>query len=150
MTAEEKIRFEELMRRCIELGRIAKERGDNPVGAVLAIDGESIAEGIEAGRTKADITCHAEVEAIREALRAGRGSDLSNCVLVTTHEPCILCSYVIRHHSIGVVVFAIATGEIGGVSSRMPVLADTTVTRWGPPPLIIDGVLTTECKAALT
>ncbi len=37
MTAEEKIRFEELMRRCIELGRIAKERGDNPVGAVLAL-----------------------------------------------------------------------------------------------------------------
>ncbi|MEZ5424500.1 MAG: hypothetical protein R2682_15575 [Pyrinomonadaceae bacterium] len=57
------------MRRCIELGLIAKERGDSPVGAVLACDGEIIAEGIEAGRTEGDITCHAEVEAIREALR---------------------------------------------------------------------------------
>ncbi|MBV6495276.1 MAG: hypothetical protein DYH05_01615 [Acidobacteria bacterium ACB1] len=55
MTAEEKIRFEELMRRCIELGRIAMGRGDSPFGAVLACDGEIIAEGIEAERTRATL-----------------------------------------------------------------------------------------------
>lgn len=149
MANGERNEYDALMRRCIELGLIAKERGDSPVGAVLACDGEIIAEGIEAGRTKGDITCHAEVEAIREALRSGRGNELSNCVLVTTHEPCIMCSYVIRHHRIGFVVFAVETGEIGGVSSKMPVLTDTTITRWGPPPVIIGGILETECKATL-
>lgn len=149
MGTKGRVLFEHLMERCIDLGLIAKDRGDSPVGAVLALDGEIIAEGIEAGRTNGDITCHAEIEAIRHARKASENVDLSKCVLVTTHEPCIMCSYVIRHHRIGVVVFAIETGEMGGVSSSMPVLTDTTITRWGPPPSVVAGVLESECRELL-
>lgn len=132
------------MRRCIRLGRLAKERGDAPVGAILVWGGTVIAEGIEGGRTHHDITCHAEVEAIRAARRNGQ-EDLSQCVLVTTHEPCIMCSYVIRHHRIPVVIFGLRTGEIGGSSSGFPILHDATIQRWGPPPQVVAGVLELEC-----
>jgi len=73
-------------------------------------------------------------------------ADLSDCTLVTTHEPCILCSYAIRHHRIPLVVFGVAVGEIGGYSSELAVLKDRTVKRWGEPPEVIGGVLEEECR----
>lgn len=51
------------MRRCIRLVRIAKERGESPVGVVVMRHGEVIAEDIEATKARQDITRHAEVEA---------------------------------------------------------------------------------------
>ena len=90
-------RYEQLMRRCIELGRIAKQRGDSPVGAIIARDDNVISEGIESGKMHKDITYHAEIEAIRNAIITLGKTDLSDCLLVTTHEPCIMCSYVFRH-----------------------------------------------------
>lgn len=139
-------RYEALMRECIRLARIAKERGDSPVGAVIVRGGEVVAQGIEAGKTEQDITRHAEVLAINNARRALGTADLSDCVLVTTHEPCIMCSYAIRHHRIPVVVFSLAVGDVGGYSSQLPVLKDRSVKRWGGPPTVIGGVLEAECR----
>lgn len=133
------------MRRCIALARIAHARGESPVGAVIVRNGEVVAEGIEAGTSAQDITRHAEVEAITAARKALGTSDLSDCLLVTTHEPCILCSYAIRHHRIPLVVFGVAVGEVGGYSSALAVLKDRTVKRWGEPPQVIGGVLAEEC-----
>lgn len=134
------------MRRCIELGRIAKQRGESPVGAVIAKGDQVIAEGIESGKTHKDITYHAEIEAVRNAILTLGKTDLSDCIMVTTHEPCIMCSYVIRHHRIKLVVFGLATGEIGGYSSGLPVLATSTVSTWAAPPKIIDRILEQECR----
>ena len=139
-------RYEQLMRRCIELGRIAKQRGDSPVGAIIARDDNVISEGIESGKMHKDITYHAEIEAIRNAIITLGKTDLSDCLLVTTHEPCIMCSYVIRHHKIKVVVFGLATGEIGGYSSSLPVLSTSTVATWSDPPKIVDKILEQECR----
>ena len=82
--------------RCQQLADIAAERHESPVGAVVVHAGTIIGEGIEASKARQDVTCHAEVEAIRAAVQA-RGRDLSAATLYTTHEPCLLCSYVIRH-----------------------------------------------------
>jgi tRNA(adenine34) deaminase len=138
--------YEQIMRRCIELGRIAKQRGESPVGAVIVKDDQVIAEGIESGKTHKDITCHAEIEAIRNAIVTSGKTDLSDCFMVTTHEPCIMCSYVIRHHKIKLVVFGLATGEIGGYSSGFPVLSTSAISIWGAPPKIIEKVLEQECR----
>lgn len=135
------------MRRCIELAKIAKQRGDSPVGSIIVKDGQIVGEGIEGGKTQQDITFHAEIEAIRSARTNLGTSDLSDCLLVTTHEPCIMCSYLIRHHKIGLIVVGMRTGEIGGYSSALPVLMDRTIAKWATPPTIIDQILEQECKA---
>ncbi|SIO05907.1 nucleoside deaminase [Chitinophaga niabensis] len=126
------------MRRCMELAEIARQRGDSPVGSVLVLDGQIIAEGIEGGKTHRDITYHAEIEAIRQATEKLSSQDLSACTMYTTHEPCIMCSYVIRHTRISSVVMAITTGDIGGSSSAYPLLKDITIKKWGPPPELIE------------
>lgn len=133
------------MRICINLAKIAKHRGDSPVGSIIVRDGLIIGEGIEGGKTHKDITFHAEIEAIREATKKIGSQDLSGSVLYTTHEPCIMCSYVIRHVKIATVVSGVSTGDIGGYSSELPLLLDTSVKKWNPPPVLIKGVLEDEC-----
>ena len=146
MSIQEQPDYESYMRDCIKLAKIAKDRGDSPVGSVLVRDGKIISEGIEGVRTYKDITFHAEIEAIRNATKTLGKSDLSDCILITTHEPCIMCSYVIRHHKIKLIVVGLTTGETGGYSSAFPLLLDKTITKWSEPPQIIDGILERECR----
>jgi len=126
---------ERYLGRCAELAEIARSRGESPVGALLVVAGGIVGEGIEAGKIMQDITFHAEVEAIRQAVKA-QGKDLSAATLYTTHEPCILCSYVIRHHRIGRVVIRQAVAHIGGATSAFPVLTTNKVEIWGAPPVV--------------
>ncbi len=146
MKKADKMSYEDLMQKCIDLAHIAKNRGDSPVGSIVAQGGTIISEGIEGGKTHGDITFHAEIEAIRSAAKALKTTDLSSCILVTTHEPCIMCSYVIRHHKIPLIVVGAGTGEIGGYSSAYPILLDKTITTWPDPPKIIAGILKWECS----
>ncbi|WP_027376510.1 nucleoside deaminase [Kaistella palustris] len=147
MTGTEKSEFQGWMKKCLELARIAKARGDSPVASVIVQDNVLIAEGIEGGKTHKDITCHAEIEAVRNAVKYLDKTDLSDCILVTTHEPCIMCSYVIRHHKIQLVVVGADSGEVGGYSSAYPLLLDETISSWVKPPSIIRGILQEECAA---
>jgi len=137
------------MKFSIDLARTAKARGDAPVGSVIVQDGVIIAEGIEGGKTKKDITFHAEIEAIREANIITGNSDLSDCILYTTHEPCIMCSYVIRHARIQTVVFGVSVVETGGIHSPYPILTDTKVKIWGKPPRIVKGIMEREIKNSI-
>jgi tRNA(adenine34) deaminase len=105
------------MERCKALAAIAADRGESPVGSVVVLGDDIIAEGIEAGKSRQDVTFHAEVEAVREAVRK-HGKDLSAATLYTTHEPCILCSYVIRPHRIGRVVIQTAVAYTCNLLTR--------------------------------
>jgi tRNA(adenine34) deaminase len=134
------------MKRSIELARVAQKRGDSPVGSVLVLNDQVIGEGVEGGKTFNDITFHAEIEAIRAAARFLQHQDLSPSILYTTHEPCIMCSYVIRHMRIGQIVMGIKTPDTGGLSSAYPLLLDQLIKKWGPPPELITGVLEEECR----
>jgi tRNA(adenine34) deaminase len=141
---------EYFMQSCIALALIARQRGDSPVGSVIVYEGKIIGEGIEGGKTCQDITFHAEIEAIRRATVFLQSQDLSACIMYTTHEPCIMCSYMIRHTRINTIVASLTTGEIGGYSSHLPVLTDTTIKKWAAPPIFISGVLEQESRALHT
>ena len=126
------------MNRCEELGNAAAKKGNAPVGAIIVKDDEIISEAKEAGKTKNDITCHAEIEAIRIAIKKLKSHDLSEFILFTTHEPCIMCSYVIRFCRIKKVVYQDAVEYLGGISSSMPLLlSDEVPPHWAKAPEII-------------
>jgi tRNA(adenine34) deaminase len=132
------------MNSCIELAKMAQKRGDSPVGSVIVLNDLIIGEGIEGGKTFSDITFHAEIESIRKSTQFLKSQDLSRCTLYTTHEPCIMCSYVIRHVRIKCIVMAIRVPETGGFSSAYPLLLDKTIATWGRPPELVTGVLEKE------
>jgi tRNA(adenine34) deaminase len=126
------------MERCRKFGKIAASKGDPPVGALIVKDNKIISEAAEAGKSKNDITCHAELEAIRIAVKKMKSNDLSDCIMYTTHEPCIMCSYAIRFYGIKKVIYENSVEYLGGVSSSMPLLTTKNVPpHWKKPPVIM-------------
>lgn len=120
--------------RCLELGQQAKAKGNPAVGAVIVKAGKIIAEAEEAGRSKGDITCHAEIEVVRAAVQQLNQGNLSDCVLYSSHEPCVMCAYVIRYHKIKKVYYLNAVPSVGGINSSHPILVDETFWPKFPPP----------------
>lgn len=126
------------MHRCEILARAAAQKGNSQVGAIIVKNDEIISEAEEAGKSKNDITCHAEIEAIRIAVKKFGSSDLSDCILFTTHEPCIMCSYAIRFYKIKKVVYQNSVRYLGGISSSMPLLLSGEVPlHWAKAPEIV-------------
>src|SRR5450432_317367 len=136
---------EDFMISCLELALIARQSGNSPVGSIIVKDGQIIARGVERVKEQNDITFHAEIEAIRGATELLNSQDLSACTLYSTHEPCIMCSYIIRHAKIHTVVIGTSSGEMGGIHSAYPILSDKKIKKWGKPPKIVIGVLEKDC-----
>lgn len=82
---------EELMRRAIELSENSVRNGGGPFGAVIAKDGEIVAEGSNKVTIDNDPTAHAEICTIRKACQKLNTFDLSGCVIYTSCEPCPMC-----------------------------------------------------------
>lgn len=123
---------------CESLAKEAAGKGDAPVGSVIIKGDEIIAEAFEVSKNKNDITCHAELEAIRLAVKKLKTNDLSACVIYSTHESCIMCSYAIRFYKIKKVAYQHAVNYLGGVSSSMPFLNSKEVPPyWGEVPVIV-------------
>jgi tRNA(adenine34) deaminase len=136
---------EHFMSQCIELAKLALQNGNPPVGSMLVCNGSVIGEGIEAGKSSGDLTNHAEILAVRDAIGKGHISLLNQATLYSTHEPCIMCSYVLRHHKIPQIVFGIAVDYVGGFSSELKVLQTETVPKWGNKPVIVEGICKEQC-----
>ncbi len=131
------------MKKCIELGKEAMRNGNPPVGSILVKEDTIIGIGREAGKSSNDVTKHAEIEAIRDAIANKQA--LNDTILYTTHEPCIMCSYVIRHHHLKTIVFGAKSNYVGGTSSAFKILETENVPSWTNTPKIIKGVLEDEC-----
>ncbi|OQP58774.1 nucleoside deaminase [Niastella populi] len=125
---------QQFMEKCFALAEKAAAEGESPVGSIVVKDGLVIGEGYEKSRQLKDITRHAEMVAILDAVN--KGQDLRGAVLYSNVEPCILCSYAIRHYKIGEVVFAKLSGEAGGTRAPFNVLTTTALGLWGPPPTV--------------
>ena len=62
-----------------------------PFGAVIVKDGAIIGRGRNRVLAHHDPTCHAEIEAIRDACQTIGTHDLSGCALYTSCYPCPMC-----------------------------------------------------------
>lgn len=133
------------MNQCLEIAKSALTAGNPPVGAIVVFKGQVIGVGQEAGKSTGDITNHAEILAIRSAIKNGYAVQLASAQMYTTHEPCIMCSYLIRHHHIPEIIFGAAVPYVGGFTSQFSVLATENVPKWGDGPKVISGICVEEC-----
>ena len=108
---------EELMRRAIALSEENVRNGGGPFGAVIAKDGEIIAEGTNRVTMDNDPTAHAEIEAIQAACKNTNDWRLNGASLYVTAEPCIMCAGAILHARIDKVYFGVKEPKFGGVVS---------------------------------
>ncbi|HEY1166341.1 MAG TPA: deaminase [Chitinophaga sp.] len=125
---------QQYMDRCLELAALAAAEGESPVGSVIVKDGQIIGEAYEKSRQLKDITRHAEALAVIDAVK--KNGSVAGATLYTNVEPCLLCSYVIRHHRIARVVYSKACGELGGTNPRFNLLTADDIAVWGTAPVV--------------
>jgi tRNA(adenine34) deaminase len=95
----------------------AGERGETPVGAVIARDGVILASAGNRTLELKDPTAHAEVLAIRMACQAIQSERLPGADLYVTLEPCTLCAGAISFARIRRLYFAASDPKGGAVES---------------------------------
>lgn len=111
---------ETFMARAIEIAEGAKdETGALPYGAVVVLDGKIVGEGLNRAVALHDPTSHGEVEALRDACRNLKTTDLSGAVMYTTAEPCAMCVGAMLLANFGAVVYALAADQTAGFVKRM-------------------------------
>jgi tRNA(adenine34) deaminase len=137
-----------LMARAVAEARLATAGGDVPVGAVITNSaGEIIATGHNHREADNDPTGHAELAVIREASRVTGSWRLSDCVLVVTLEPCVMCAGAILAARIPTVIFGAWDSKAGAAGSVYDVLRDRRLNHQVE---VITGVREEECAALLT
>jgi tRNA(adenine34) deaminase len=112
------------MRLALAEASAALATGDVPVGAVVVRDGEVVAVGRNERELHEDPTAHAEIIAIREAARVTGDRHLTDCTLVVTLEPCVMCAGAIVAARIPTVVFGAWDDRAGAAGSLYDVLRD--------------------------
>jgi tRNA(Arg) A34 adenosine deaminase TadA len=75
----------------LAMKRLAESWGDQPYGAVLVLNDQLAGEGPSRVVKLRDSTAHAEREAIRDAQRRLRRTDLRGSILYSTSRPCAAC-----------------------------------------------------------
>jgi tRNA(Arg) A34 adenosine deaminase TadA len=84
------------MERALREARLAAERGEVPIGAVIVgPDGTVLAEAGNRTEETSDPTAHAEMLAIRAAAAKLGAPRLVDCDLYVTLEPCPMCAQAI-------------------------------------------------------
>jgi tRNA(Arg) A34 adenosine deaminase TadA len=114
------------MRRALELAAEAAEAGEVPVGAVVTLGDEIIAEAGNAMRGSNDPTAHAEMEAIRAAAARLGTSRLDDCTLWVTLEPCAMCASAVAIARLKALRFAADDPKGGGVVHGPRIFAQPT------------------------
>jgi tRNA(adenine34) deaminase len=114
------------MRRALDLAADAAAAGEVPVGAVVTIGDELVAEVRNAMRGSLDPTAHAEMEAIRAAAANLGTSRLDQCTLWVTLEPCAMCAAAISLARFKALRFAAEDPKGGGVIHGARIFAQPT------------------------
>ncbi len=124
----------------------AKLSGDEvPVGAVvLDAAGKVLGAAHNNREITSDPTGHAEIIAIRQAAEQLGDWRLTNCTLVITLEPCVMCAGAIQAARIPKVIFGAFDEAVGAAGSRYDLLRDEKL---GQQIEVIGGVLQEECAA---
>ncbi len=105
------------MLHALELARKAEAAGEVPVGAVIVLNGEFVAEGWNQPISSSDPTAHAEIMALRAAGQKLDNYRLLDAELYVTLEPCPMCVGAMLHARLKRVIYAATdpkTGALGG------------------------------------
>lgn len=124
--------------------RKAFEADEVPVGAVIVVQGKTIAHGYNMVERLRDPTAHAEIIALTSAFNALGSKYLPEASLYVTVEPCLMCAGALYWSKIGRIIYG-ADDEKNGFRK-------TTGPNWPfhPKTELTHGVLKEECAMLMT
>ena len=126
--------------------KIAAQAGEVPVGAVVVIDGEIIARGINRTISDNDPSAHAEVVALRAAAQEMASHRLDGVTLYVTLEPCAMCFGAAVQARISRLVFGAYDPKAGAAGSAIDLTDSPSFNHRFE---VNGGVLADECAEIL-
>lgn len=137
---------EKFMHRALTLAREAAALGEVPVGAVVVMDGEIIAEAYNRRECDKNAIAHAELLAIDAACKRLGGWRLHKCELYVTLEPCPMCAGAIVNSRIKRVIIGAKDAKAGAMGSVL----NLNFYPLNHKPILKYGVCEREASALLT
>lgn len=137
---------EDMMRLAIVQAEIAAEKGEVPVGAVIAKDGIVISAAHNLREQTGDPTSHAEIVAIRKAAQVLGRRRLTDCTLYVTLEPCPMCAGAIVMANLGKCYFGAKDERQGCAESVFALTQEPSFYHRTP---CIGGLLEKQCAALM-
>ncbi|MDZ7906108.1 MAG: nucleoside deaminase [Cypionkella sp.] len=124
----------------------AGARGEVPVGAVLVMGGEVLAQAGNRTRELNDPTAHAEILAIREACAKLGTERLLAADLYVTLEPCPMCAAAISAARVARLYYGASDAKSGGVAAGARVFSHPQCHH---APQVYDGIGADAAEALL-
>ena len=135
------------MQAALSLAKVAADKGDVPVGAIVVNEaGEILGTGQNLREQNNDPTAHAEIVALRSASEKVGSWRLDDLTLVVTLEPCAMCAGAILQSRVKRLVFAAWDEKAGAVGSVMDVIRDPRALTKVE---VITGIMQKECSEVL-
>jgi tRNA(Arg) A34 adenosine deaminase TadA len=135
---------EPLIRHVIELARQARDAGNHPFGALLAIDGLVILTAQNTINTDRDPTAHAESNLVAAAIRSLPPDEIRRSVLYTSCEPCAMCVGKMYWAGIRSLVYALPSRELAAMARRDFVVPCAELLALARDPVTITGPVLPE------
>lgn len=136
------------MPQLLSLARTGAKRGEVPIAAaVIAGDGTLIATAHNRVERRNDATAHAELIALRKAMKIRGSKYLQDCTLMVTLEPCAMCAQAASLAKIKKIVYGAHDPKGGGVEHGARVFTQPTCHH---APEVVGGVMEKECGALLS
>ena len=134
------------MRRALAAAEAAAGRGEVPVGAVVVVGGEVVAEAHNERETGNDPTAHAEILALRRAAAALGSWRLTGAELFVTMEPCPMCAGAAVNARLRRLYFGCDDPKAGAVRTLYTLVDDPRLNHRVE---VVPGVLAAEGAALL-
>lgn len=132
---------ERYMRLALDEAHKALAANEIPIGCVIVSQNQVIGRGHNLTETLADVTAHAEMQAVTAAAQTLGGKYLPDATLYVTVEPCPMCAGAIGWAQISRIVYGAPDPKRGYTTYAPRVLH--------PKATVIAGVLEDECRALM-
>lgn len=107
---------EQFIRQAIQLAKQARQRGNDPFGALLAIDGQVVLTAENTVNSEKNPTCHAETNLVQRAIRGLTQEQIAEATLYASCEPCAMCTGTLYWAGIRKVVYALSTEGLAKIA----------------------------------
>ena len=109
--------IENFMMHAMNLAKIAFQKSEVPVGAIIVKNGEIIGEGFNQVISTNSVASHAEINAINDASDTLENYRLNECDMYVTLEPCHMCAKALIDARLSRLVYSAFEPKTGAIHS---------------------------------
>jgi tRNA(adenine34) deaminase len=139
--------YEKFMAVALEEAKQSLREGNKGFGAVLVKDGMLLERTHDTEATDSDPTSHAEIKLVRLAAMKDSGKGIEGCAVISTHEPCPMCTGALVWAKVSEIVYGTSIEQSKKLGRTMVDLKCEEIVSRAPWKIrVTGGVLASQCS----